>query len=75
MEMLDRMNNAIAGNEGPKWVLYSVINIIISVFDILKGHDVTFALVLTAFNIEMDFWPPYAAHLVMELWESDNEGK
>jgi hypothetical protein len=57
-EVLQNMQNNINGQKNPKWFLYS-------------AHDTSMALILSGYQLlNADLgWPPYAANLVLELWQ------
>jgi len=33
------------------------------------GHDFTIAQIFQAFHLGIDIWPPYASHMIFELWK------
>lgn len=41
-----------------------------STFYMLSAHDTTLTQLLAALGAGINDWPPYAAHLIVELWES-----
>jgi len=61
-EVLLRFQASINGTVNPKWILYS-------------AHDTTIAFLLSAMKIfqQANYWPPYAAHLLLELWQRPSD--
>eukprot|EP01130_Rhizamoeba_saxonica_P002242 TRINITY_DN12089_c0_g1_i1.p1 TRINITY_DN12089_c0_g1~~TRINITY_DN12089_c0_g1_i1.p1 ORF type:complete len:407 (-),score=71.87 TRINITY_DN12089_c0_g1_i1:57-1277(-) len=38
-------------------------------YRLFSGHDNTISILLNAFNVHDGLWPPYASHIIIELWE------
>jgi len=57
-EIYERMENNLAGEKSPKLVFYS-------------GHDATVGPLMGSLGVFLG-WPPYASHIEIELWNSNN---
>eukprot|EP00003_Mantamonas_plastica_P011280 TRINITY_DN2091_c0_g1_i4.p1 TRINITY_DN2091_c0_g1~~TRINITY_DN2091_c0_g1_i4.p1 ORF type:complete len:313 (-),score=79.47 TRINITY_DN2091_c0_g1_i4:57-995(-) len=60
-EMYEYLQDAIEGNDSPRFVLYS-------------GHDSTLMPILYAYNLWDQTWTPYAAMIQVELYHSISTG-
>eukprot|EP00698_Gefionella_okellyi_P003075 TRINITY_DN12890_c0_g1_i1.p1 TRINITY_DN12890_c0_g1~~TRINITY_DN12890_c0_g1_i1.p1 ORF type:complete len:418 (+),score=68.17 TRINITY_DN12890_c0_g1_i1:25-1278(+) len=60
-EIRDNFAAAIQKVPGPRYRLYS-------------GHDSSVTPFLNALRVNDNQWPPYASHVVMELWQSASNG-
>jgi hypothetical protein len=61
LERLEQARNGSAG--GLKWILYS-------------GHDTTLWPLSFAYGFgSIEYWPPYASHMEIELWQSARTGE
>jgi len=61
-ELLQQMNANINGQAQPKWILYS-------------AHDTSVAFVLSALQLlnNITTWPPFAAHIEIELYQDSTQ--
>ena len=55
-EMVSQINMAMMGENPYKMVYYS-------------GHDTTLGPLLQTLQMGPGYWPPYASHLLTELWQ------
>jgi Histidine phosphatase superfamily (branch 2) len=57
-DMWQKLLDMVNNEKTQKWVMWS-------------GHDSTLVPVLRAMGIFDGHWPPYASHLMWELWRKD----
>lgn len=43
-----------------------------TVFNLFSGHDGTLAALMTAFGMEIEFPPPFASHIAIEVWKQND---